>query len=51
MRNNAGLGRSRHSAKIKRRVPLGDVVPFWFVTMSPLLGLVAGILVAWLVGR
>jgi len=36
---------------IKTRVMLSDALPFWFAMTSPLIGILAGIVVAWLLGR
>jgi len=36
---------------IKTRVMLSDALPFWFAMASPLIGILAGIVVAWLLGR
>jgi len=31
--------------------PLRDTLPFWFVITSPAIGIFAGLLLAWLLGR
>jgi len=36
---------------IRTRAPLGDALPFWFAMMNPLIGLAAGLCLAWLFTR
>jgi hypothetical protein len=36
---------------IKMRARLNDDLPFWFATTSPLIGVVGGLLLVWLLGR
>jgi hypothetical protein len=31
--------------------PLSEVLPFWFVILSPLIGILLGLVAAWIVGR
>lgn len=35
----------------KTRTLLGDALPLWFVILSPLIGLAAGLGLAWLVSQ
>ena len=36
---------------IKMRVRLSDDLPFWFAMTSPLIGVMGGFLLVWLLGR
>jgi len=36
---------------IKMRARLNDDLPFWFAMTSPLIGVLDGLLLVWLVGR
>ena len=36
---------------IKMRARLSDDLPFWFAMTSPLIGVVGGLLLVWLLGR
>ena len=36
---------------VETRAQLSDDLPFWFAMTSPLIGLVAGFFLAWLLGR
>jgi len=36
---------------VKTRAPLAEALPFWFPMMSPLIGLAAGVGLAWLLSQ
>jgi hypothetical protein len=36
---------------IKIRSPLSEILPLWFAILSPLIGIVLGLVGAWIVGR